>query len=58
MELLDADNDAQGDHGDEQEDATSSSSSSKKKIRLKSVVCLFALYSVYIINNKPFLSIG
>lgn len=39
MELLDADNDAQGDHGDEQEDATSSSS--KKKIRLKSVVCLF-----------------
>lgn len=40
MELLDADNDAQGDHGDEQEDATSSSSSSKK-IRLKSVVCLF-----------------
>ena len=35
MELLDADNDAQGDHGDEQEDATSSSSSSSKKNPIK-----------------------
>ena len=42
MELLDADNDAQGDHGDEQEDATSSSSSKKNPIKERGLfVCLF-----------------